>query len=114
MQILFQSTQFSYVASSVAKTSSSQHLLFGRRRRLNELIFSDTLCNIANNCKNGLLFDYMVIIFQGELDTLITPGSQDALSKVFDMTINIGDPLFIEQPTYPGTLAGVGIISLFI
>lgn len=55
---------------------------------------------------------------------IVTPGSQDGLAKVlpssflglvvgkgrlqlFEAFLSPGDPLLIEEPSYPGTLAGV-------
>eukprot|EP00667_Euglena_gracilis_P008936 EG_transcript_9071 len=40
-------------------------------------------------------------------DLLVAPGSQDLLSKVFDMLLNEGDTLLMEEPTYSGALAAV-------
>jgi kynurenine/2-aminoadipate aminotransferase len=37
--------------------------------------------------------------------TLVTCGSQDALGKAFEMLLNPGDSVIVEDPTYPGTLS---------
>jgi len=47
----------------------------------------------------------------------ITQGSQDGLSKVFDMLLDSDDALLVESPTYSGSLAylqpkGVSLIEL--
>jgi len=41
----------------------------------------------------------------GEARLCITTGSQDALSKAFDMFLESGDSLLVESPTYSGSLA---------
>ena len=38
-------------------------------------------------------------------DLAITEGSQDALTKTFDMLLDTGDTLLLESPTYSGSLA---------
>ncbi|XP_029430992.1 kynurenine/alpha-aminoadipate aminotransferase, mitochondrial isoform X2 [Rhinatrema bivittatum] len=44
---------------------------------------------------------------KGQMDLCVTTGSQEALSKVFDMLINSGDNILLDAPTYSGTLATV-------
>ncbi|XP_054845972.1 kynurenine/alpha-aminoadipate aminotransferase, mitochondrial-like [Eublepharis macularius] len=43
----------------------------------------------------------------GQMKICITAGSQDGLSKVFDMLINPGDNILIGEPNYPATLTGL-------
>eukprot|EP01094_Clydonella_sp_ATCC50884_P004313 TRINITY_DN13341_c0_g1_i2.p1 TRINITY_DN13341_c0_g1~~TRINITY_DN13341_c0_g1_i2.p1 ORF type:complete len:319 (+),score=71.50 TRINITY_DN13341_c0_g1_i2:202-1158(+) len=38
---------------------------------------------------------------------MVTTGSQDGLSKAFDMLIDEGDPVLVEDPTYSGALAAL-------
>jgi kynurenine/2-aminoadipate aminotransferase len=38
-------------------------------------------------------------------DLCVTTGSQDALTKAFEMLLSPGDILVVEAPTYPGALA---------
>ncbi|XP_074847968.1 kynurenine/alpha-aminoadipate aminotransferase, mitochondrial-like [Carettochelys insculpta] len=38
---------------------------------------------------------------QGQMAMCITTGSQDGLSKVFDMLVNHGDNVLLEDPSYP-------------
>jgi len=40
-----------------------------------------------------------------ETDIIITNGSQDALSKAFEMLLKRGSSLIVESPTYSGSLA---------
>ena len=40
-----------------------------------------------------------------ELAVAVTTGSQDALTKAFEMLLNPGDPVLVENPTYSGALA---------
>jgi kynurenine/2-aminoadipate aminotransferase len=47
----------------------------------------------------------------------VTSGSQDALTKAFEMVLNPGQPLLVENPTYSGSLAhlqpyGTELVSL--
>uniref|UniRef100_A0A8C8S7Q2 Aminotransferase class I/classII large domain-containing protein n=1 Tax=Pelusios castaneus TaxID=367368 RepID=A0A8C8S7Q2_9SAUR len=44
---------------------------------------------------------------QGQMAICITPGSQDALSKVFDMLVNPGDNVLLEDPSYSGTVSAL-------
>ncbi|KAG8453833.1 hypothetical protein GDO86_000456 [Hymenochirus boettgeri] len=44
---------------------------------------------------------------KGQMDLCVTVGSQDGLSKVFDMLVNPGDNVLVEEPTYPGSLAAL-------
>ncbi|KZC06543.1 Kynurenine/alpha-aminoadipate aminotransferase, mitochondrial [Dufourea novaeangliae] len=37
-------------------------------------------------------------------DVLVTPGSMEGCSKVFEMTLEIGDPVMVQVPAYNGTL----------
>ncbi|XP_045853119.1 kynurenine/alpha-aminoadipate aminotransferase, mitochondrial [Meles meles] len=41
---------------------------------------------------------------QGQMDICITAGSQDGLCKVFEMIINPGDNVLLNEPIYSGTL----------
>ncbi|KAM8919266.1 kynurenine/alpha-aminoadipate aminotransferase, mitochondrial isoform 2-T2 [Lycaon pictus] len=41
---------------------------------------------------------------QGQMDICITSGSQDGLCKVFEMIINPGDNVLLNEPIYSGTL----------
>ena len=38
-------------------------------------------------------------------DIVITPGSQDGLSKVLEAMVNRGDKVIVDAPIYSGTLA---------
>ncbi|XP_078450661.1 kynurenine/alpha-aminoadipate aminotransferase, mitochondrial isoform X2 [Lampetra planeri] len=42
-----------------------------------------------------------------EMTVCITTGSQEAISKVFEMLITRGDYVLMDTPTYPGTLIAV-------
>ncbi|KAL9646146.1 hypothetical protein ABK040_008023 [Willaertia magna] len=42
---------------------------------------------------------------ENNFNLAITTGSQDALTKIFDMLLNYGDLLLIEKPTYSGALS---------
>uniref|UniRef100_A0A7S1JB35 Aminotransferase class I/classII large domain-containing protein n=1 Tax=Eutreptiella gymnastica TaxID=73025 RepID=A0A7S1JB35_9EUGL len=42
-----------------------------------------------------------------EWDCIVSGGSQDLLSKVFDMLVNEGDSILLEEPTYSGALAAI-------
>uniref|UniRef100_S4RF99 Aminoadipate aminotransferase n=1 Tax=Petromyzon marinus TaxID=7757 RepID=S4RF99_PETMA len=42
-----------------------------------------------------------------EMTVCITTGSQEAISKVFEMLITPGDYVLMDTPTYPGTLIAV-------
>ncbi|XP_073197734.1 kynurenine/alpha-aminoadipate aminotransferase, mitochondrial-like isoform X8 [Lepidochelys kempii] len=44
---------------------------------------------------------------QGQMEICITTGSQDGLSKVFDMLVNPGDNVLLEDPCYSGTLSAL-------
>ncbi|CAM4551428.1 kynurenine/alpha-aminoadipate aminotransferase, mitochondrial isoform X1 [Caretta caretta] len=44
---------------------------------------------------------------QGQMEICITTGSQDGLSKVFDMLLNPGDNVLLEDPSYSGTLSAL-------
>ncbi|XP_072113202.1 kynurenine/alpha-aminoadipate aminotransferase, mitochondrial isoform X1 [Mobula birostris] len=44
---------------------------------------------------------------QGQMDLCVTNGSQEALSKVFEMLVSPGDTVLLECPTYAGTLASL-------
>lgn len=44
---------------------------------------------------------------QGQMEICVTTGSQEGLSKVFEMLINPGDNILLDAPTYPGTLAAL-------
>lgn len=41
---------------------------------------------------------------QGQMDICVTSGSQDGLGKVFEMIINRGDNILLNEPVYSGTL----------
>ncbi|XP_077630387.1 kynurenine/alpha-aminoadipate aminotransferase, mitochondrial isoform X2 [Crocuta crocuta] len=41
---------------------------------------------------------------QGQMDICVTSGSQDGLCKVFEMIINPGDNVLLNEPVYSGTL----------
>ncbi|XP_047616571.1 kynurenine/alpha-aminoadipate aminotransferase, mitochondrial-like isoform X2 [Phacochoerus africanus] len=41
---------------------------------------------------------------QGQMDICVTCGSQDGLCKVFEMIINPGDNILLNEPVYPGTI----------
>nr|XP_008248013.1 kynurenine/alpha-aminoadipate aminotransferase, mitochondrial isoform X1 [Oryctolagus cuniculus] len=41
---------------------------------------------------------------QGQMDICVTSGSQDGLCKVFEMIINPGDNILLNEPIYAGTL----------
>lgn len=41
---------------------------------------------------------------QGQMDMCVTAGSQEGLSKVFEMIINRGDNILLNEPAYSGTL----------
>ncbi|XP_001499016.1 kynurenine/alpha-aminoadipate aminotransferase, mitochondrial isoform X1 [Equus caballus] len=41
---------------------------------------------------------------QGQMEICVTSGSQDGLCKAFEMIINPGDNILINEPVYPGTL----------
>ncbi|XP_068611926.1 kynurenine/alpha-aminoadipate aminotransferase, mitochondrial [Brachionichthys hirsutus] len=43
----------------------------------------------------------------GQMDMCVTTGSQEGLSKVFEMLVNPGDNVLLDAPTYPGTLAAL-------
>uniref|UniRef100_A0A3P8ZH26 Kynurenine/alpha-aminoadipate aminotransferase, mitochondrial n=1 Tax=Esox lucius TaxID=8010 RepID=A0A3P8ZH26_ESOLU len=43
----------------------------------------------------------------GQMDMCVTTGSQEGLSKVFEMLVNPGDNVLIDAPTYSGTLAAL-------
>uniref|UniRef100_A0A674IFB7 Aminotransferase class I/classII large domain-containing protein n=1 Tax=Terrapene triunguis TaxID=2587831 RepID=A0A674IFB7_9SAUR len=44
---------------------------------------------------------------QGQMEICVTPGSQEGLSKVFDMLVNPGDNVLLEDPSYSGTLSAL-------
>ncbi|KAM5193716.1 kynurenine/alpha-aminoadipate aminotransferase, mitochondrial isoform 2-T2 [Mantella aurantiaca] len=44
---------------------------------------------------------------KGQMELCVTSGSQEGLSKVFDMLVNPGDNVLLDTPTYSGTLAAV-------
>ncbi|XP_053258818.1 kynurenine/alpha-aminoadipate aminotransferase, mitochondrial isoform X2 [Podarcis raffonei] len=44
---------------------------------------------------------------KGKMELCVTTGSQEGLSKVFEMLINPGDTVLLDAPTYPGTLAAL-------
>uniref|UniRef100_T1JA88 Kynurenine/alpha-aminoadipate aminotransferase, mitochondrial n=1 Tax=Strigamia maritima TaxID=126957 RepID=T1JA88_STRMM len=39
-----------------------------------------------------------------QFDVLVTTGGQDGLCKIFEMMLNPGDYVIIQEPAYPGTL----------
>ncbi|XP_039396471.1 kynurenine/alpha-aminoadipate aminotransferase, mitochondrial-like [Mauremys reevesii] len=44
---------------------------------------------------------------QGQMEICVTTGSQDGLSKVFEMLVNPGDNVLLEDPSYSGTLSAL-------
>ncbi|XP_069832699.1 kynurenine/alpha-aminoadipate aminotransferase, mitochondrial isoform X3 [Dendropsophus ebraccatus] len=44
---------------------------------------------------------------KGQMAMCITTGSQEGLSKAFDMLVSPGDNVLIDAPTYSGTLAAI-------
>nr|XP_005309775.1 kynurenine/alpha-aminoadipate aminotransferase, mitochondrial isoform X2 [Chrysemys picta bellii] len=44
---------------------------------------------------------------QGQMEICVTTGSQDGLSKVFDMLVNPGDNVLLEDPSYSRTLSAL-------
>ncbi|XP_067838582.1 kynurenine/alpha-aminoadipate aminotransferase, mitochondrial isoform X2 [Heptranchias perlo] len=44
---------------------------------------------------------------QGQMDLCVTSGSQEGLSKVFEMLLSPGDSILLDTPTYPGTLTAI-------
>ncbi|XP_050801324.1 kynurenine/alpha-aminoadipate aminotransferase, mitochondrial isoform X4 [Gopherus flavomarginatus] len=44
---------------------------------------------------------------QGQMEICVTTGSQEGLSKVFEMLINPGDNILLDAPTYSGTLGAL-------
>nr|XP_006111734.1 kynurenine/alpha-aminoadipate aminotransferase, mitochondrial-like [Pelodiscus sinensis] len=44
---------------------------------------------------------------QGQMEMCVTTGSQDGLAKVFDMLINRGDNVLVEDPCYSGTVSAL-------
>ncbi|KAM9329895.1 kynurenine/alpha-aminoadipate aminotransferase, mitochondrial [Gastrophryne carolinensis] len=44
---------------------------------------------------------------EGKMELCVTTGSQEGLSKVFEMLVNPGDNVLLDAPTYSGTLAAV-------
>ncbi|XP_030306077.1 kynurenine/alpha-aminoadipate aminotransferase, mitochondrial isoform X3 [Calypte anna] len=44
---------------------------------------------------------------QAQMEVCVTTGSQEGLSKVFEMLINPGDNILLDAPTYSGTLAAL-------
>uniref|UniRef100_A0A8D1V317 Kynurenine/alpha-aminoadipate aminotransferase, mitochondrial n=1 Tax=Sus scrofa TaxID=9823 RepID=A0A8D1V317_PIG len=41
---------------------------------------------------------------QGQMDICVTCGSQDGLCKVFEMIVNPGDNILVNEPVYPGMI----------
>lgn len=41
---------------------------------------------------------------QGQMDICVTTGSQEGLGKVFEMIVNRGDNILLNEPAYSGTL----------
>ncbi|XP_076018599.1 kynurenine/alpha-aminoadipate aminotransferase, mitochondrial isoform X1 [Genypterus blacodes] len=44
---------------------------------------------------------------KGQMEMCVTTGSQEGLCKVFEMLVNPGDNVLLDEPTYPGTLAAL-------
>ncbi|XP_043254692.1 kynurenine/alpha-aminoadipate aminotransferase, mitochondrial-like [Colletes gigas] len=44
-------------------------------------------------------------------DVIVTSGSSDGCSMVFDMVVEPGDPIMIQEPVYNGTLSVLGPIT---
>lgn len=42
-------------------------------------------------------------------DVLFTSGSMDGCSKIFEMTLETGDPVMVQTPTYDGILNAVNL-----
>lgn len=42
-------------------------------------------------------------------DVLFTSGSMDGCSKIFEMTLETGDPVMVQVPTYDGILNAVNL-----
>ncbi|XP_077000599.1 kynurenine/alpha-aminoadipate aminotransferase, mitochondrial isoform X2 [Tamandua tetradactyla] len=48
---------------------------------------------------------------RGQMDVCVTCGSQEGLSKVFEMLINPGDNILLSEPAYSGTLQALHPLS---
>lgn len=46
-------------------------------------------------------------------DVLFTSGSMDGCSKIFEMTLEIGDPVMVQTPTYDGILNAVNLLLYY-
>ncbi|XP_077333331.1 kynurenine/alpha-aminoadipate aminotransferase, mitochondrial isoform X1 [Lithobates pipiens] len=44
---------------------------------------------------------------KGQMELCVTSGSQEGLSKVFEMLVNPGDNVLLDTPTYSGTISAV-------
>ncbi|XP_030047407.1 kynurenine/alpha-aminoadipate aminotransferase, mitochondrial [Microcaecilia unicolor] len=44
---------------------------------------------------------------KGKMSLCVTTGSQEGLSKVFDMLVNPGDSILLDAPTYSGNMAAL-------
>ncbi|XP_053559803.1 kynurenine/alpha-aminoadipate aminotransferase, mitochondrial isoform X2 [Bombina bombina] len=44
---------------------------------------------------------------KGQMELCVTTGSQEGLSKIFDMLVSPGDNVLLDAPTYSGTLAAL-------
>jgi kynurenine/2-aminoadipate aminotransferase len=66
----------------------------------------------------ALLKQYMCLwhnkVESKQWDICVTTGSQDGLSKTFDMLCNEGDSIILGAPGYPGTLANLHAKNIFI
>ena len=46
-------------------------------------------------------------------DVLFTSGSMDGCSKIFEMTLETGDPVMVQTPTYDGILNAVNLLLYY-
>lgn len=63
------------------------------------------LKNLQKSLHNPPTVDYKPD--EGQMEICVTTGSQEGLSKVFEMLINPGDTVLLDAPTYPGTLSAL-------
>ncbi|XP_069100408.1 kynurenine/alpha-aminoadipate aminotransferase, mitochondrial [Pleurodeles waltl] len=63
------------------------------------------LTDLQKSCHNPPTLNYSPE--NGKMDVCVTAGSQEGLSKVFDMLISPGDNILLDEPTYAGTLAAL-------
>ncbi|XP_038610845.1 kynurenine/alpha-aminoadipate aminotransferase, mitochondrial-like [Tachyglossus aculeatus] len=48
---------------------------------------------------------------QGQMEICVTTGSQEGLSKVFEMLVNPRDNILLDAPAYSGTLAALRLLG---